>query len=117
MGLFVTLRSTKAPHAPRQDPRGIMRCPGCAKFVRTASGQPYEDLFDNVMPNVPEHAHDTLACFCMEDIDHIVHVLRSSIPHGDELSIIVVGEDQERYLFHDNKYFTKEENERILTKN
>lgn len=94
-----------------------MRYPHCAKFVRTAWGQPYGDLFDNVMPNVPEHARDTLACFCMEDIDRIVHALRYSIPHGDEFPIIVVGVHQEQYLFHDNKYFTKEENERKLTKN
>jgi HEPN domain-containing protein len=92
-----------------------MRYPGSAKFVRTAWGQPYEDLFENVLPKVPEHARDSLACFCMRDIDRIVHLIRSSIPHGDELPIIVVGEHQERYLFHDNEYFTKEDNEPKLT--
>jgi hypothetical protein len=94
-----------------------MRYPGCAKIVRTAWGQPYDDLFENIMPKVPEHARDSLACFCMRDIDRIVHLLRSSIPHGDKLPIIVVGEHQEQYLFHDNEYFTKEDNEqRLLNK-
>lgn len=93
-----------------------MRYPGCSKFVCTAWGQPYEDLFENVMPEVPERARDSLACFSMEDIDRIVHLLRCSIPQGDVLPIIVVGEHQEQYLFHENKYFTKEDNQRRLNR-
>jgi hypothetical protein len=89
-----------------------MRYPGGDKFARTAWGLPYQDLFDNIMPNVSQDARDSLACFSMEDIDHIVYILRSSIPHGDKLPFNTLGEDQERYLFHENKYFTKKENEK-----
>ena len=87
-----------------------IRYPEGDNFVRTAWGLPYQNLFDDIMPKVSKDARDSLACFNMEDIDHIVFNLRSSIPHSDKLPIHALGEDQERYLFHMNKYFKKKKN-------
>ncbi len=92
-----------------------MRYPDWEKFFWTAWVLPYKDLFDNIISNVSEYSRDKLACFCMKEIDQVVFHLRSSIPQIGDFPIKVVGEEQERCLFHENKYFTKEENERKMS--
>ncbi len=84
-----------------------MRYPGGDKFVRTAWGLSYQEFFKEIIEKVPHEARGTLAYICIGDIDHIVSNLRSSIPYCKEYPIKVVGEDQERFLYQENKYFKK----------
>jgi len=88
-----------------------MRYPGRSKVVRTAWGISYDELFSEEFKKVPEDVQQTLACFSLPDFDKLVFGLRSSLPSGRDLPVIVVTEDQEKYLFQDNSCFSKAEND------
>jgi hypothetical protein len=51
----------------------------------------------------------------LPDFDKLVCTLRNSLPQGNLLPIITATDDGEIYLFYENKYFSKEENDGKLT--
>ena len=89
-----------------------MRYPETSKYVRVAWGMTYDELFSEVFKDVPKELQKTLACFSSQDFDRFVFDIRSSLPDGDRLPFIIETEAAEKYLFIDNLYFSKEENEK-----
>lgn len=92
-----------------------MRYPGGSKFIGSLWGVSYEDLFSEVFQEVSDEVKDKIACFSLPDFDKLICTLRNSLPQGNLLPIITATNDAEIYLFHENKYFSKEENDGKIT--